>query len=179
MRIVAGQYRGKKLYSPEGKNVRPTSERAREAVFNILNSRYGNDYGNFEFADIFAGTGAFGFEALSRGAKGVTLVDVKTDLAVKNAALFPKESEKIKIIRANALLLPYSPKTYDIIYIDAPYSKDLTLPTLKQLKEKNWAGSGTLCIAEIRNDEKIDLPNDFAVVDERNYGLAKILFLKL
>ena len=75
MRIVAGQYRGKKLWTPEGKNVRPTSERAREAIFNILNSHLGNDYTSICLADIFTGTGAFGLEAISRGAKFVTLVD--------------------------------------------------------------------------------------------------------
>ena len=76
MRIVGGKYRGKKLWAPEGKNVRPTSERAREAVFNILYSHIGGDYSELEMLDVFAGTGAFGLETLSRGFKKVAFIDV-------------------------------------------------------------------------------------------------------
>ena len=103
MRIIAGQYRGKKLFTPDGKNVRPTSERAREAVFNILNSHPDCDYDSIRLADIFAGTGAFGLEAISRGAAMVTLVDKDTTLAAKNAKMFIKEQSKIKIIKTDAL----------------------------------------------------------------------------
>lgn len=179
MRIVAGQYRGKKLYSPEGKNVRPTSERAREAVFNILNSRYENGCANLRVADIFAGTGAFGFDALSRGAAGVVFVDKDTRLVQKNAGLFPKEREKIKIIRADAHFLPFAAEKFDIIYLDAPYAQNLTIPVLQQLTAKNWLKENTLCIAEIRCDEQFSLPDGFKLADKRTYGLARILFLQL
>lgn len=179
MRIVAGQYRGKKLYSPEGKNVRPTSERAREAVFNILNSRYENGCADFKVADIFAGTGAFGFEALSRGAAGVTFVDTDTKLVQKNTGLFLKEREKIRLIRADARSLPFAPEKFDIVYLDAPYAQNLTVPVLQQLTAKNWLKENSLCIAEIRYDEQFSLPDGFSLIDERTYGLARVLFLQL
>ncbi|MBR1841331.1 MAG: RsmD family RNA methyltransferase [Alphaproteobacteria bacterium] len=89
MRIVAGKYRGKKLWAPTGKDVRPTSERAREALFSILYSKIGGNYSAMNIADIYAGTGAFGFEALSRGFKSVTFVDIDTTAVRKNAKLFP------------------------------------------------------------------------------------------
>ena len=83
MRIVAGLYRGKKLFSPQSDAVRPTSDRARESVFNILYSMSKKNWAEISFADIFAGTGAMGFEALSRGAKKVAFVDIDTTLLNK------------------------------------------------------------------------------------------------
>lgn len=177
MRIVAGQYRGKKLFTPDGKDVRPTSERAREAVFNILNSHLGNDYSSVHLADIFAGTGAFGLEALSRGAASVTLVDKDTALAAKNAKMFIKEQAKIKIIKADALNLPRVQAKFNMVFMDAPYAKCLTEEVLKQLILKEWLAENSLCIAEVKKDEHIDIPKEYEVLDERVYGLAKILFL--
>ena len=76
MRIVAGKYRGKQLFSPKVGVVRPTADRAREALFNILTSKIGNDWSDYTFLDVFSGTGAVGFEALSRGAAKVGFVDI-------------------------------------------------------------------------------------------------------
>ncbi len=177
MRIVAGQYRGKKLFTPEGKEVRPTSERAREAVFNILNSHLGSDYSAVHLADIFAGTGAFGLEALSRGAASVTLVDKDIWLLSKNVKIFAKEQSKIRIIKADALNLPRTGHKFNMVFMDAPYAKGLTEEVLKQLIKKEWLAENSLCIVEIRKDEHIDIPSEYEVLDERVYGLAKILFL--
>ena len=85
MRIIGGKYRGRKLFSPDNGKVRPTSDRAREALFNILRSRLGNDWSNFRFLDVFAGSGAMAWEALSQGAAVVTLVDADTGPLLKNA----------------------------------------------------------------------------------------------
>ena len=90
MRIIAGHYRGKKLFSPESDKVRPTADRAREALFNILNSSLEKDWGSYKLLDVFAGTGAFGLEALSRGAAEVGLIDADTRSLMKNTALFPE-----------------------------------------------------------------------------------------
>ena len=177
MRIVAGQYRGKKLWTPEGKEVRPTSERAREAIFNILNSHLGSDYSAVRLADIFAGTGSFGLEALSRGAASVTLVDKDTSLAAKNAKMFVKEQAKIKLIKADALNLPHLRDKFNMVFMDAPYAKGLTEEVLKQLLEKDWLEPNSLCIVEIKKDEHIDIPQKYELLDERVYGLARILFL--
>lgn len=177
MRIVGGKYRGKKLWAPSGKDVRPTSERAREAVFNILYSGTNGDYNSLSIADIYAGTGAFGFEALSRGFKSVTFVDINTTALQKNAKLFFQETDKIHIIKKDATNLPMAYKPFDVIFLDAPYARGLTEKTLSQLLSKGWICSTTLCIVEIRKDEKLDLPEVFNVCDERIYGLARILFL--
>ena len=90
MRIVAGKYKAKQLFVPKGIDVRPTLERTREALFSILYSK-GIDFSNTDVLDVFAGTGAFGFEALSRGAKSVTFIDKDTKPVIKNSTLFEQE----------------------------------------------------------------------------------------
>lgn len=179
MRIVAGKYRGKKLWAPEGKDVRPTSERAREAIFNILYSHFGDDYASMDMADIFAGTGAFGFEALSRGFKSVTFVDINTTAVEKNAKLFLQEHEKIKMMRADATKLPRTRQKFNLVFTDAPYARSLTEKTLEQLLLKEWLADKAICIVEVRKDELFPLPEAFELLDERVYGLARVLFLRL
>lgn len=179
MRIVGGKYRGKKLWAPEGKNVRPTSERAREAVFNILYSHLGGDYADLELLDVFAGTGAFGLEALSRGFKKITFIDVNTSAVEKNIKMFATESEKLQVIKADATRLPKARHKYDMVFMDAPYAKDLTEQALQQLIKQGWLKEKSLCIAEIRQDERFEIPEEFELIDERVYGLARVLFLRL
>jgi len=179
MRIVAGKYRGKKLWAPEGKDVRPTSERAREAIFNILYSHFGGDYANMNIADIFAGTGAFGFEALSRGFKSVTFVDIDTAAVQKNAKLFTAESDKIKIVRADATKLPRIRQKFNMVFTDAPYARGLTEKALQQLLSQEWVADKAVCIVEVRKDEIFPLPEAFELLDERVYGLARVIFLRL
>jgi 16S rRNA (guanine966-N2)-methyltransferase len=178
MRIVAGQYRGKKLWAPEGKDVRPTSERTREAVFNILYSHTDGNYGSWDMADIYAGTGAFGFEALSRGFNSITFVDIDIKNAQRNAKLFPKEGDKLTFIQADATQLPRPRKQYHLVFTDAPYALGLTEKTLQQLLLKNWLCDGALCIVEVRKDERWLIPDEFELLDERVYGLARVLFLR-
>ena len=179
MRIVGGKYRGKKLWAPEGKDVRPTSERAREAIFNILYSHLGGDYGNLNLADIFCGTGAFGFEALSRGFGYVTLIDSDVIPVQKNAKLFAKESEKFGILKADATHLPRARRKYDLVFMDAPYAKGLSELALQQLVKQGWMKENALCIVEIREDERWQIPECFELLDERVYGLARVLFLQV
>lgn len=175
LRIIGGKYRGKKLFSPENKDVRPTAERAREAIFSILYSKLG-DFGKLRVLDIFAGTGAFGLEALSRGAEKVSFIDQNTFLVTKNTALFEKEKSHIKIIRAEASNLPYASETHNLIFADAPYQKGLSEKAAESLLAKGWIENGALCLFETAKDEDIFLPSCFKKVDERFYGAAKINF---
>lgn len=178
MRIIGGKYRGKKLWAPEGKKVRPTAERAREAIFNILFSHLDEAYENLDMADVFAGTGAFGLEALSRGFKSATFVDMDTKTVERNAKMFAAEQAKIKIIRANAVNLPRLYEKFQLVFIDAPYAQGLSEKVLAELVVKNWLDERALCIVETRADELITWPAQFELVDKRVYGLAQILFLQ-
>ena len=177
MRIIGGLYRGKKLFSPDSQKVRPTSDRAREALFNILNSQLEDQWSEYVLLDVFSGTGAFGLEALSRGANKVCLIDLDTKSLLKNVALFPQEKEKIKILRADATKLPLSTEQYDILFMDAPYNKGLSELALEQIAQKKWLKEGALCLVEVEKTEQISIPSCYKIKNERIYGLAKVIFL--
>lgn len=177
MRIIAGKYRGKKLCPPQSLLVRPTSDRARESLFNILNSRLENLWQEYRLLDVFSGTGAFALEAVSRGIEEVCLVDLNTSSLKPNLALFPAEKSRIRVLNADALKLPSAEHKYNLVFMDAPYGKGLSEPALEQLHLKNWLEAGTLCLVEVEKKEEINIPSCYEFLDERIYGLAKILFL--
>ncbi|MBR6327734.1 MAG: 16S rRNA (guanine(966)-N(2))-methyltransferase RsmD [Alphaproteobacteria bacterium] len=175
LRIVAGLYRGKKLFAPSDENVRPTSDRAREAIFSILYSKIG-PLENKTVLDVFAGTGAIGFEALSRGAKSVSMIDKDTSLILKNAALFEKEKNRLTILKADIASLPRSNTAFDVVFSDAPYDKGLNETALCNLTKNGFIKNGALCIIETRHNENLVLPDNFELIDERHYGMAKVGF---
>ncbi len=178
MRIIGGKYRGKKLISPDTSLVRPTSDRAREALFNIIRSRLGSDLSSLSLMDVFAGSGAFGLEALSQGFGEILLIDVDTRPLQKNVALFPQEKDKIKVLTADARKLGNAPKQYDVLFMDAPYLKGLSEAALLQLSGKRWLKADALCLIEVEKSEECCLPESFALLEERRYGLAKVLIAK-
>lgn len=175
MRIVSGKYRGKKLSAPKGKNVRPTAERAREALFSILYSRLGS-FAGLKVLDVFAGTGAFGLEALSRGAARAVFVDRDIRLLNKNMALFPAEKDKIGVISADAAMLPPAPESFNLVFMDAPYGKGLSVPAAESLVRGGWLEDGALLAVETGAAESLDLPGCMTLADERRYGAAKVRF---
>ena len=108
------------MATPSDERVRPTTDRAREALFSIIQSKFDSDLQNCDVLDIFSGTGAFGLEAASRGAKSVTFVDVDLRLTEKNAKLCGFDN--LSFIRKDARFLPQARKKYDLIFLDAPYN---------------------------------------------------------
>lgn len=178
MRIIGGRYRGKKLFSPQSENIRPTSDRAREAIFNILYSKLSGNFSQIDLLDVFSGTGAFALEAMSRGLKSVTLLDIDTTDLNKNIALFPQEKDKISVLRLDATQMPKAPKKFGLVFMDAPYKKGLSEKALVELSEKQWLHEDALCVVELEKDENINLPAAYEQIDERIYGLAKVLFLQ-
>ena len=171
MRIIGGKYRGKKLISPESVGVRPTSDRAREALFNILRSRLGS-FSEYKFIDVFCGTGAFALEALSQGFAKAAAVDIDVRAITKNAKLFPAEKEHLQIINIDAAKLKGAPE-YDVLFMDAPYNKNLSEPAL--LAVSSMLKKSALCLIEVHKDEKLTLPTGFEQIEERRYGIAKII----
>lgn len=179
MRIIGGTYRGKKLFTPDTEKIRPTSDRAREALFNILNSRLEKGWASYNFLDVFAGTGAVALEAISRGAASACLVDKDTKLSTRNAALFPLEKSKIRLLGADAANLPAAASLYNLVFLDAPYNQGLTSRALASLANKNWLAADALIIAETEKNEQVEIPAGLEVIEERLYGLAKFIFLQL
>lgn len=189
MRIVAGQFKGKRLHAPAGTDVRPTSDRVRESVFNVLAHGLADWDGALEDAsvvDLFCGTGALGLEALSRGAAHVTLVDNAAPVlaaARKNAALGIEAGKRITLLKMDATRLAPPPRAAaapcGLAFLDAPYGAGLSVPALGSLKARGWLAPGGLAVAEVAATEDLAPPPGYAVLDQRVYGAAKVVFLQL
>jgi 16S rRNA (guanine966-N2)-methyltransferase len=190
MRIVGGRFRGTRLAAPGEAgggeaHLRPTSDRVREAVFNLL------AHGGFadppppegmRALDLFAGTGALGLEALSRGAVRVQFVD---DLP-KARALIRENVEKLRVIGETKLyrrdatkLGPRRGEPYDLVFLDPPYGKGLGEAALASAIEGGWLTPGALAVWEEAADARVTLPEDAVLLDERRYGETAVRILRL
>ena len=174
MRIISGKYRGKKLFSPKSDKVRPTSDRARESLFNIIRDEIDE---NTKVLDVFAGTGALGFEALSRGALRACFVDIDVDTLKKNASLFENEKNNIEIIKADALKIFKAKDKYNLVFLDAPYNKGFSVKALEGLYDNGWIESNALVVVEVEKNEEFS--SFFEPFDTRVYGLNKLLFFRI
>jgi 16S rRNA (guanine966-N2)-methyltransferase len=185
MRIVGGRHRGRKLETPAGAETRPTSERAREALFNILDhSRLGADgrsplIGATVF-DGFAGSGALGFEALSRGADHAVFMDNAPAAikAIRANARALGEDDRVAIIAGDACDPPPASRPCAILLLDPPYGGGKGAAALDALRARGWMAPGALCTVEVASKEKFDPPEGFTVFDERRYGRAKLILLR-
>ncbi len=178
MRIVGGTYRGRKLYTPTDEMTRPTSDKAREALFNILDSRLLKNalrWENIIFLDVFAGTGAVGIESLSRGAKEAFFIENHGPALTclrKNTASFSNTS----VLAVNAEKPPFRTNPVDIVFMDAPYARQLWEKSLTALVQSGWIDSHTFIVIEIDRDEDVLLPSGFTLTDDRHYGRNRFLF---
>lgn len=177
VRIIAGEWRGRRIATPDGEATRPTADRARETAFSMLTSRLGGFTG-LHVADLFAGSGALGLEALSRGAASCLFVD--------------SDRRAIDTIRANADLLGANGATlslaalpqcvtaarpFDLIFADPPYHSGVIDRLLTELLEKKWTHADTMLCLETTHDEAIAAAN-WALVTDRKVGKALLRFLK-
>ncbi|MBI1383619.1 MAG: 16S rRNA (guanine(966)-N(2))-methyltransferase RsmD [Rhizobiales bacterium] len=184
MRIVAGRYRGRELKSPSDSAVRPTGDRIREALFNILLN--GRDPVSIEGArvlDLFAGTGALGLEALSRGAVFCLFVEENSDAR----ALVRENVERLaatgiaKIFRRDATTMgdPGSMRAFDLVFLDPPYRKGLGEKALASALAGGWLTTGARIVWEEAADAEVAIPDGFEVIDERTWGETTVRFLSL
>jgi len=185
VRIVAGKYRGRRLRVPPGSAVRPTADRARETLFNVL-AHGGWGEGGLDpvqgatVLDAFAGCGALGIEALSRGARRAHFLDSDRDaVAVIRANLDTLGTADSGIVRrANALKPPPAPRACDLVFLDPPYGEGLAAPALAALAEQGWIAPGALAVAEVGADEPLTAPAGFDHLRERRAGPARFVFLR-
>jgi 16S rRNA (guanine966-N2)-methyltransferase len=181
MRIIAGSAKGKKLFSPEDERVRPTSDRAREGLFSSLESAYGS-LNDLYFLDLFAGSGAVGIEALSRGAEIVHAVeDEVSDLTSSNFALINGASGKYKVFknRAKRFLESDAAVKYDIIFMDPPYelSNEEITELLEIIKERNLIQPrGIITIERRSKSEPFGWPEGMACEKVRSYGQGSMFY---
>ena len=188
MRIVGGKYRGLTLAAPKDERVRPTSDRVREALYNILAH---NDFGvgfrieGARVLDLFSGTGALGLEALSRGAKYVLFVDdhAESRALIRRNVEAMQATGATKIWRRDATALGEMPPNaggpFDLVLLDPPYRKDLLGPALVSAREGKWLAQKALIVAEMAEDENFIAPAGLALIDERDYGQTKVLVMRV
>ena len=185
MRIIAGRHRGRRLIAPAGQAVRPTSSRSREALFNILAHAGLSEDGTSPIEgarvlDAFAGTGALGLEALSRGADFVTFMDSQPAAmtAIADNLRLMREQQSAALVRADATNPPSARHPCSLIFLDPPYWSGLVPPALTALRRTGWIARGALICAEVAATEDIAPVDGFDPIDMRRYGAAKIVILR-
>ena len=176
MRIIAGQWRGRPITAPKGDATRPTADRMREALFSMLASRLGS-FEELAVADLFAGSGALGLEALSRGA--ASCVFVEQDRAAVDAlkANIAKLGAKADVRAQSVLALPPATKPYDLILMDPPYGTGAGAVALDKLGRLGWADAAPWISIETAKNETVEV-DGFAAEVERVHGKGKITLLR-
>jgi len=185
VRIVAGSLKGRAIVAPEGQGTRPTSDRARQAVFNVLeHAAWSEPLDGMRVMDMYAGSGALGFEAISRGAAFALFVETDEEArgAIRENADAYGVMGRTRVHRRSATDLGPRPgsdgEAFDMAFLDPPYRKGLGEQTLLRLLEGNWLKAGAIVVFERGSDEpEIDTPG-YERLDARDYGAARVLFLK-
>lgn len=185
MRIVAGRHRGRILTAPRGRTTRPTAARAREGLFNILaHGGFGQDGGSVldgaHVLEAFAGTGAFAFEALSRGAAMATLLDLDEGAleAARDNARALNERDSTHILRMDAVRPRNAQTAHDLVFLDPPYGLKLGARALQGLAHKGWIAPGALVIIEVGVKEEFTPPHGFEAISERAFGAARFVLMR-
>jgi 16S rRNA (guanine966-N2)-methyltransferase len=177
MRIIAGLLKGRKILTNANCDYRPTTGKVKEAIFSILISGSFADFNIIKKAndlDVFAGTGALSFEAISRGANFALLVDNNR----KNLQFLNENITKLGLVNeaksfhADALNMPKTDKAYNLIFLDPPFNKNYTQRTITSLRVNGWIDKKAILVIETHRNEKYDLGNEFKNLLSRNYGPA-------
>jgi 16S rRNA (guanine966-N2)-methyltransferase len=182
MRIVGGRLRGRALVAPKSQAIRPTADRLRESLFNILIHAYGDPVSGARVLDLFAGSGALGLEALSRGAAFALLID---DGAAARA-LMRANVETLglggvtRIFRRDATRLgPAHPlEPFSLAFLDPPYRKGLAEPALVAARDGGWLTAGALVVVEEAADARFAAPEGFVELERRPYDDTELIFLR-
>ena len=177
MRIIAGAWRGRIIEAPPGQATRPTADRVRETLFSMLASRLGSFEG-LRVADLFAGSGALAFEALSRGASTATFVesDAKASTVIRGNAQKLSAVERVQILPGSALALPRS-EPFDLIFADPPYSPGLGSAAAEAVTKAGWLAPGGWMSIETSRDDEVD-PGPLTIDATREVGRARLTLLR-
>ena len=183
MRVIAGKFKGRTLATPSSQAVRPTSDRLRESIFNILMHAHDDVIEGARVLDLFAGTGALGIEALSRGAAHALFVDDSTE----GRGLLRENVERLglggvtKVFRRDATKLgpchPHAP--FSLVFCDPPYRKGLGEKALQSARQGGWFLPGALIVWEEAADAALTLPEGFTELERRTYGDTQIVIARV
>ncbi|MCB1476703.1 MAG: 16S rRNA (guanine(966)-N(2))-methyltransferase RsmD [Rhodobiaceae bacterium] len=182
MRVVGGRFKGLALHAPTDNSIRPSSDRLREAVFNVLAHRFDDPANGARVLDLFAGTGALGIEALSRGARSALFID----MSAQSRALVRRNLEApgimglARISKRDATHLGPASGTggFTLVFLDPPYGKKLADKALAQLARGGWLAANAIIVVEERAGIDIEVPAAFSQLDRRDYGDSQVLFLQ-
>jgi 16S rRNA (guanine966-N2)-methyltransferase len=182
MRIVGGRFRGRTLAAPKSQAIRPTADRLRESLFNILVHAYGDPVADARVLDLFAGTGALGFEALSRGAAFALFVDDGAEAR----ALLRGNVETLglggatRIFRRDATRLGpvYPVEPFTLAFLDPPYARELVEKALTSAREGGWLAPGALVVVEEAADAAFTPPEGYEELERRTYDDTQFVFLR-
>jgi len=182
MRIIGGHFHGRVLKSPSSNTIRPTSDRLRESIFNILVHAYGDPIIHARVLDLFAGTGALGLEAVSRGAKYALFVEeaaearglirdnIETLSLTGTTKIFRRDATKLGVIG------PLEP--FDLVFCDPPYGKGFAEKSLASARAGKWLASQALLIVEEAVKARFKTPEGFEELERRTYGDTEIIFIR-
>jgi 16S rRNA (guanine966-N2)-methyltransferase len=176
MRIISGQWRGRQIVAPKGDATRPTADRTRETLFSMLTSRLGSFEG-LAVADLFAGSGALGLEALSRGAASCVFVEQDKPALDALRLNIEKLGAQADVRPGSVMALGHVVKAIDVILMDPPYASGAGAVALDKLGRSGWVGPATWISIETGRDEKIDV-DGFEIEAERVSGKAKLTILR-
>jgi 16S rRNA (guanine966-N2)-methyltransferase len=177
MRIIAGEWRGRTIDAPPGQATRPTADRVRETLFSMLTSRLGS-FDDLRVADLFAGSGALGLEALSRGAATATFVesDAQAATTIRRNADRLGASERARVIGGSALALPKS-EPFDLIFADPPYAPGSGSAVVHSVLNARWLAHGGWLSVETSRGDSVD-PAELALDTVRDVGRARLTLLR-
>ena len=186
MRVIAGTFRGKKILEPKDAQTRPLKDLTKESIFNILNhsNKFDINLKNSIVLDLFSGVGSFGIDCLSRGAKHVIFVEKYNAVLplLKKNLLSLKSIENYEIIEKDIYNINFFnslERKFNVIFIDPPYKdKNLNILLDKIKNQKILNKNGILVIHRHKNEKDL-IPNEFKIVEEKKYGLSKIIFLSI
>ncbi len=182
MRIVGGRFRGRPLRNPTSQATRPTADRLRETLFNVLAHAYGDPASGGRVIDLFAGTGALGLEALSRGAAHALFVEqgaearalIRDNVETLGVAglcrIFRRDATKLGDVQA---------APFDLAFLDPPYGQGLGEAALVSLRDGRWLSAGAVLILEEAASAEVTIPAGFATAERRDSGDTQLLFLRL
>ena len=185
MRIVGGKFKGRSLVTPDGHNTRPTSDRAREAIFNILaHADWAPNLEGARVMDVFAGSGALGFEAISRGANFCLFIE--TDEAARGTIRDTIEAFGLfgttRVHRRDATQLGLRPgsqgEVFNLVFLDPPYRKGLGEKALSELVKGDWLSDDAIIVFERAADEDDFVTDVWQKINVKTYGAAQVLFLQ-
>ena len=183
MRIVGGQHRGRSLAAPKSQGIRPTADRLRESLFNILAHAYGDPVSGARVLDLFAGSGALGLEALSRSAAFVLFVDdgaearalIRQNVEALGAAgvtrIFRRDATKLGDAHPN--------EPFSLVFLDPPYGKGLAEKALASARDGEWLAKDALIVVEEAKDAAFKAPEGFEEIERRDYDDTEFAFLRV